>query len=359
MISITDGQIFLQSDLFFSGVRPAVNVGTSVSRVGSSAQTKAMKKVAGRLRLDLAQYRELEAFAQFGSELDQATQSALNRGEKMVATLNQPQYQPWPIEEQVAALYAGVNGHLDDIPTADIPRFHDELREHLRTEKSIYAHDPREGDLSDETSEKLNAELEKVKGRFAAVRAAEPLIGLDAGSEAARPLDHEHPQGDARDGARRLGAAAPRADAHRGDASLRRPHAGADGGRVAGGRVGAAPTARAAPGGEDRGDRRGHRRPRPRRRLQRASDPALARPPARGPGGRPGRRLVLDGTQSRIDAPLPSHERRAVLDRFQRAARRTATPRRSRTPSPTRTSSSEVDKVSSSTTRSSRRSPRR
>ena len=92
VISITDGQIFLQSDLFFSGVRPAVNVGISVSRVGSSAQTKAMKKVAGRLRLDLAQYRELEAFAQFGSELDQATQQALNRGEKMVATLNQPQY---------------------------------------------------------------------------------------------------------------------------------------------------------------------------------------------------------------------------------------------------------------------------
>ena len=138
VISITDGQIFLQSDLFFSGVRPAVNVGTSVSRVGSSAQTKAMKKVAGRLRLDLAQYRELEAFAQFGSELDQATQSALNRGEKMVATLNQPQYQPWPMEEQAVALYAGVNGYLDDIPTEDVPRFQDELREHLRADGSIY-----------------------------------------------------------------------------------------------------------------------------------------------------------------------------------------------------------------------------
>src|SRR5262250_1797457 len=138
VISITDGQIFLQSDLFFSGVRPAVNVGISVSRVGSSAQTKAMKKVAGRLRLDLAQYRELEAFAQFGSELDQATQSALNRGEKMVATLNQPQYQPWPMEEQVAALYAGVNGFLDDIPTEDVPRFQEELRENLRAEASIY-----------------------------------------------------------------------------------------------------------------------------------------------------------------------------------------------------------------------------
>ena len=107
VISITDGQIFLESSLFFSGVRPAINVGTSVSRVGGNAQTKAMRKVAGRLRLDLAQYRELEAFAQFGSELDQATQSALARGERMVATLNQPQYQPWAAEEQVVAIYAG------------------------------------------------------------------------------------------------------------------------------------------------------------------------------------------------------------------------------------------------------------
>jgi len=167
VISITDGQIFLQSDLFFSGVRPAVNVGTSVSRVGSSAQTKAMKKVAGRLRLDLAQYRELEAFAQFGSELDQATQSALNRGEKMVATLNQPQYQPWPMEEQVGALYAGVNGFLDDIPTADITRFQDELREHLRAQKDIYAQVREQGELSDDKAEALNAEIEKVKSRFA------------------------------------------------------------------------------------------------------------------------------------------------------------------------------------------------
>ena len=107
VISITDGQIFLEADLFFSGVRPAVNVGRSVSRVGASAQTKAMKKVAGRLRLELSQYRELEAFAQFGSELDAATQATLARGERMVATLNQPQYQPWPMEEQVVAIFAG------------------------------------------------------------------------------------------------------------------------------------------------------------------------------------------------------------------------------------------------------------
>src|SRR5207237_6937389 len=123
VISITDGQIFLESDLFFSGVRPAVDVGRSVSRVGASAQTKAMKRVAGRLRLELSQYRELEAFAQFGSELDQATQQALARGERMVASLNQPQYDPWPMEEQVAALYAGVNGFLDPIPVGQVPRF--------------------------------------------------------------------------------------------------------------------------------------------------------------------------------------------------------------------------------------------
>jgi F-type H+/Na+-transporting ATPase subunit alpha len=167
VISITDGQIFLQSDLFFSGVRPAVNVGTSVSRVGSSAQTKAMKKVAGRLRLELAQYRELEAFAQFGSELDPETQRALARGERMVATLNQPQYQPWPMEEQVVAIYAGINGFLDDIPVADIPRFQEEVREHLRAEETIYNEIRETGDLPDELAERLNKEIEKFKGRFA------------------------------------------------------------------------------------------------------------------------------------------------------------------------------------------------
>ena len=172
VISITDGQIFLQADLFFSGVRPAVNVGTSVSRVGSSAQTKAMKKVAGRLRLDLAQYRELEAFAQFGSELDNATQSALNRGEKMVATLNQPQYQPWPMEEQVVALYAGINGFLDDIPTEQVSRFQDELREALKSQGGILT-EIRDGkDIPDDLAEKLNAEIEKFKGRFNVATAA-------------------------------------------------------------------------------------------------------------------------------------------------------------------------------------------
>ncbi len=166
VISITDGQIYLESDLFFSGVRPAINVGISVSRVGGNAQVRAMRKVAGRLRLDLSQYRELEAFAQFGSELDQATQQALARGERMVATLNQPQYQPWPVEEQVTALYAGVNGYLDDIPAAQVPRFQDELREYLRSEQSILEDIRSTGDLSDETAEKLDAELEKFKQGF-------------------------------------------------------------------------------------------------------------------------------------------------------------------------------------------------
>jgi len=166
VISITDGQIYLESDLFFSGVRPAVNVGISVSRVGGSAQTKAMKKVAGRLRLDLSQYRELEAFAQFGSELDQATQQALARGERMVAALNQPQYDPWPMEEQVVALYAGVNGFLDPIPVAQVPRFQDELREYLRSEGTLLNEIRESGDLSDATVEKLEAELKKFQESF-------------------------------------------------------------------------------------------------------------------------------------------------------------------------------------------------
>jgi F-type H+-transporting ATPase subunit alpha len=166
VISITDGQIFLESDLFYSGVRPAINVGISVSRVGGNAQTKAMKSVAGRLRLDLAQYRELEAFAQFGSELDAQTQGTLARGERMVATLNQPQFQPWPSEEQVAAIFAGIHGHLDSIPVADITRFQDELREALRTESTIYAEIRDQKQISDELAERMEAQIATVKERF-------------------------------------------------------------------------------------------------------------------------------------------------------------------------------------------------
>lgn len=166
VISITDGQIFLESNLFYSGIRPAINVGISVSRVGGSARTKAMNKVAGRLRLDLSQYRELEAFAQFGSELDEATRATLNRGEKLVSTLNQPQYQPWPVEEQVVAIYAGVNGYLDDIPTTEVVRFQEELREYVRSSSDIYEQISKTGELPDELEETLKAEIEKFKQGF-------------------------------------------------------------------------------------------------------------------------------------------------------------------------------------------------
>ena len=166
VISITDGQIFLESDLFYSGIRPAINVGISVSRVGGSARTKAMNKVAGRLRLDLSQYRELEAFAQFGSELDEATRATLNRGEKLVSTLNQPQYQPWPVEEQVVAIYAGVNGYLDDIPTTEVVRFQEELREYVRSSSDVYEQVSKTGDLPEELEETLKAEIDKFKQGF-------------------------------------------------------------------------------------------------------------------------------------------------------------------------------------------------
>jgi F-type H+-transporting ATPase subunit alpha len=138
-----------------------------------------MRKVAGRLKLDLAQYRELEAFAQFGSELDPATQRTLARGERMVATLNQPQYQPWPVEEQVVAIFAGINGYLDDIPTPQVSRFQDELREYLRTQGSVYDELREEKDLSDDLQEKLTSEIENFKSSFA-VKEDAGLVGAAA-----------------------------------------------------------------------------------------------------------------------------------------------------------------------------------
>lgn len=165
VISITDGQIFLEAELFHSGVRPAINVGISVSRVGGSARTKAMNKVAGSLKLDLSQYRELEAFAQFGSELDPATQKILAKGERLVAVLNQRQYDPWPVDEQVVGIYAGVNGYLDSVPVVDVPRFLQELRDHMKAEETILKEIREQGDLPDELRERLDKELEKfVKG---------------------------------------------------------------------------------------------------------------------------------------------------------------------------------------------------
>jgi len=165
VISITDGQIFLQSDLFFSGVRPAINPGLSVSRVGGSAQIKAMKKVAGTLRLDLAAFRELEAFAQFGSDLDKATQAKLNRGERTVEVLKQGLHKPLVVEKQVMIIYALVHGYLDDIPVGDITRFEAEYHTWLdQNAKEILDHIRETGNLADE--EEMNQAVESFKKTF-------------------------------------------------------------------------------------------------------------------------------------------------------------------------------------------------
>ncbi len=160
VISITDGQIFLETDLFYSGVRPAINVGTSVSRVGGNAQTKAMKKVAGQLRLDLSQYRELEAFAQFGSELDPETQKQLARGERMVEALNQKERQPMPVAEQVASIYAGTEGYLDRIKTERVGEFLANLIDRLHAEnKDLLDRINETGQISDEDESSLGKSI--------------------------------------------------------------------------------------------------------------------------------------------------------------------------------------------------------
>ena len=169
VISITDGQIFLSTDLFFQGQRPAVNVGISVSRVGGSAQTKAVKSVSGTLRLDLAAYRELQAFTQFGSDLDKATQDQLNRGAHMTELLKQGRYVPMTFMDEAIAVYAGGNGYLDDIPVADTVRFRDELRQYISANKpEIVESLQKEKKFTDETKANLNAAIEAFKGQFAA-----------------------------------------------------------------------------------------------------------------------------------------------------------------------------------------------
>ena len=155
VISITDGQIFLEGDLFRSGVRPAINVGISVSRVGGNAQPKPMKKVAGKLRLDLSQFRELESFAQFGSELDADTQATLNRGERLVETLNQDELKPWKIQHQVAAIYSGTGGYLDRIKVDRIGEFHKSLLQRLDSEESELMDKIEDGSWDDDIEEKL------------------------------------------------------------------------------------------------------------------------------------------------------------------------------------------------------------
>ena len=168
VISITDGQIFLETDLFYQGVRPAVNVGLSVSRVGSSAQVKAMKQVAGSIKGELAQYREMAAFAQFGSDLDAATQRLLNRGARLTELLKQPQFSPLKTEEQVCIIFSGVQGYLDGIEVAQVRGFENGLLSILRSENQDLLDTIRdEGALSDESSDKLKAILDKFAKNFA------------------------------------------------------------------------------------------------------------------------------------------------------------------------------------------------
>ena len=189
VISITDGQIYLEPDLFYAGVRPAINVGISVSRVGGNAQIKAMKQVAGRLRLDLAQYRELEAFAEFGSELDRASQMQLERGKRVVEVLKQPQFQPMPVEDQVISIYAVTNGFFDSLPVEECRRAEAELLEFIhRKYEEIPAHIATEGDLPEDIRKKLDSAIKEFLAGFS-YEAAVPEVRSKEEPEQREALD--------------------------------------------------------------------------------------------------------------------------------------------------------------------------
>jgi F-type H+-transporting ATPase subunit alpha len=187
VISITDGQVFLESDLFNQGVRPAINVGVSVSRVGGAAQIKAMKEVAGSLRLDLSQFRELESFAAFASDLDATSKAQLDRGERLVELLKQPQYRPSPVEEQVISIFLGTGGHLDSVPAEDVHRFESEFLDHIRGAKDGILSAIKESQkLSEETEKKLVDTIKEFKKGFAATGG-----GSVVSDEHAEPLDED------------------------------------------------------------------------------------------------------------------------------------------------------------------------
>jgi F-type H+/Na+-transporting ATPase subunit alpha len=186
VISITDGQIFLESDLFNANVRPAINVGISVSRVGGSAQTKAMRKVSGSLRVDLAQFRALEAFAMFASDLDAASRAQLARGARLVELLKQPQYSPYPMEEQAVSIWTGTSGELDAVPTEDVTRFERELLDHLRRHTKVLDTIRETGAVGDDTEKALQDAVRDFKRGFA-TGSGKPLAGV--GKESAAALD--------------------------------------------------------------------------------------------------------------------------------------------------------------------------
>ncbi len=199
VISITDGQIYLEGDLFNANIRPAINVGLSVSRVGGSAQIKAMKSVAGTLRLDLAQYRELAAFAQFGSDLDKASQQQLNRGKRWVEVLKQGPFSPVPVEKQVAIIFAGNNGFLDDVPVEDIRRFEAEMNQFFDNSKPQVLNSIREKrELNDDIKRQLTDALQEFKGRFSSSIKPQPQAKQAAGSNGTRDGQPavQRPEGD-------------------------------------------------------------------------------------------------------------------------------------------------------------------
>ncbi|GIG55306.1 F0F1 ATP synthase subunit alpha [Demequina activiva] len=192
VISITDGQIFLQSDLFNANQRPAIDVGISVSRVGGSAQVKAMKSVSGTLKIDLAQYRSLEAFAMFASDLDAASRQQLTRGARLMELLKQPQYSPYPVEEQVVSIWAGTKGKLDKIPLADVLRFERELLDHLRRSTSVLTDIAESGKLTDETTEALESAVDDYLSTFLASEGTE--LTTDATIEGGGDVESEQEQ---------------------------------------------------------------------------------------------------------------------------------------------------------------------
>ena len=310
VISITDGQIFLETDLFYQGVRPAINVGLSVSRVGSAAQTKAMKKVAGSIKLELAQYREMAAFAQFGSDLDASTQKLLARGARLTELLKQPQYQPMPVEEQVASIFAGTQGFLDSVDVKDVVRYEAAMLSFLRSDKpEILAKIRDTKALDDDTAAALKDALDRV-------REAVRLNGVAQGPQAPHRLgqvDAEDHQG-AEHG--RGGEAAPRpAECDRGAALFERMTEVVALARLAGHAGPAKPEAARRHGqGRHPPDHRRDRRPRPCRRVQQQHRPR------RAPQGRRADRRGQDGAVLHrrpqgppgAPAPLPQADHRPV-----------------------------------------------
>jgi F-type H+-transporting ATPase subunit alpha len=177
VISITDGQIYLQPDLFFAGIRPAMNVGISVSRVGGAAQIKAMKSVAGGLRLDLAAFRELEAFAQLGTELDAATQKQLDRGYRMVELLKQPQYEPLSVVDQIIGIYAGTNGYLDNVPVSEVQEWEKDMQAFMRSNKqAILAELAEKQQIDDELIKSIQAALDEFNHQYGADKPREETV---------------------------------------------------------------------------------------------------------------------------------------------------------------------------------------